>query len=252
MYAILPEILTRLLAYRRRFARLNLPASYALHRNYRKALEISNIELIPHDRLNRLGCVVDVGANLGDWSVAIAQLTTASRIIAFEPVPEIFSKLGESCAPYPQISCRQTALGASTGTVTMNVYPIHQLSSVLVIEDDARRSHMLSDTSQEKRIVVPMTTLDEELDTVDEISILKVDVQGYEPDVFAGAANVLKRTSVLLTEITYAPYYRGDQPFLNLWHHLLSFAPFQLWGGSAPRVSPAGRPMWADAVFVMP
>lgn len=246
----LPKGVSRLLRYRQRFADLGLPTTYAWKREYRKALESSVIELMPRSQLKQLACVVDVGANLGEWAISMAKLTKAGCIIAFEPIPEIFSQLVQNCRLYSQILCRQIAIGASCGETAMNVYPVHQLSSVLSIYDDALYTHSGPGADKERSIIVPLSTLDRELETVDEISVLKVDVQGYEAEVFSGAVEALKRTKVLVTEITYVPYYKGDRQFLDLWRHLISIAPFDLWGVSAPRVSSAGRPMWADAVFV--
>jgi FkbM family methyltransferase len=196
-----------------------------------------------------LECVVDVGANVGIWSVAIARLTGAKQIIAYEPIPNVFERLQENTWQYPQIHCEQSAVGASSGQVTLNVERVHQLSSVLKMRDETRNMHGTSQDMTEQ-IVVPMTTLDDALSDCDEVSLLKLDVQGYEPEVFAGARTVLKRTRILMTEITYAPYYHGDLQLESYLDLIRSLSSLRLWGISAPGCSPLGRPMSADAIFV--
>jgi len=247
--ALLPEGLVRLMAYRSRFSALGLSPNLAFSRQWRTALESSLVELLPRDVLFSLECVVDVGANLGNWSVGIARLTSARQIIAYEPNPAVFQLLEQKARAFPQIRCVNSAVGATIGAITLNVHEMHQLSSVLEINDDALAAHGASQAASTK-CEVPVTTLDHDLKDYERISLLKVDVQGFEPEVFAGARSVLQRTQVLLTEVTYAPYYHDDLQFSALYDVITSLARFELWGISAPSVSPAGRPLWADAIFV--
>jgi FkbM family methyltransferase len=204
---------------------------------------------MPRERLAELKCVVDVGANVGNWSVAIARITGAKQIIAFEPIPNLFERLQQSAREYPQIHCEQLAIGASSGQVTLNVERVHQLSSVLKMRNETRSMHGMSQDDTEQ-IVVPMNTLDDALSDCDEVSLLKLDVQGYEPEVFAGARTALKRTRILMTEVTYTPYYHGDLQLESYLDLIRSCSNLRLWGISAPGCSPLGRPMSADAIFV--
>src|SRR5688572_23668070 len=50
------------------------------------------------DQLSKYGPTVifDVGANVGKWSVEAHKLFTRSTIFAFEPIPEVFSRLKEN------------------------------------------------------------------------------------------------------------------------------------------------------------
>ncbi len=246
-----PAGLVRLWDYQGRFRALALPAEWSRRRMYRKALEVSQIELLPVEKIASLQRVVDVGANLGEWCIGIALLTKAQEIIAYEPIPEVFKQLRENTQLYSQIRCVQSALGASTGQIEMNVYRRHQMSSILPIQDDVRFIHgMQHDIAVPVRVSV--TTLDEDLRSCDEISLLKLDVQGYEPQVLMGARTVLQRTQLLMVEVTYSSYYRGDMQFEDLHQLIRSLSPLKLWGISAPHCAPSGKPMWADAVYVRP
>jgi FkbM family methyltransferase len=246
---LLPEGYIRLRTYRRRFRALGLPASWSFRRDYREALEVSQVELLP-DPVSPMECVVDVGANVGRWSAGISRLTRISKLIAFEPVPDVFHRLRLNTAAFPHIQCVQAAVGASVGQVVMNVERMSELSSVLPITREGRRFHDL-DESRQERIVVPVTTLDDALREYDEISLLKLDVQGYEAEVLKGAHRTLKRTRVLMTEVLYAPYYQGASAFDDLYRLITSIAPFRLRVVSDPKRSAEGLPLWADAVFVL-
>jgi FkbM family methyltransferase len=48
-----------------------------------------------------------------------------------------------------------------------------------------------------------MTTLDRLLVDLAEVSLLKIDVQGYEKQVFAGAKQTLSKTKLLLVELNF-------------------------------------------------
>jgi FkbM family methyltransferase len=246
---LLPVGLVRLLEYARRFRALNLPPCFSLVQRYRLALVESQLELVPSEQIASLKCVVDVGANLGSWCTGVACLTGAERIIAYEPVPDVFNRLCENAKKYPQIRCVQAAVGSSLGRVTVNVETAHELSSVLAMRSDMRCEYGAGQ-DRSRQVEVPMTTLDEDLKEEDEISLLKVDVQGYEREVFAGARSVLRRTKVLMTEVLFASHYEGDLQFGDLCQLIQSTSHLNLWAVSKPSCSPSGRALWADAVFV--
>jgi FkbM family methyltransferase len=58
-------------------------------------------------------------------------------------------------------------------------------------------------------VEVNMTTLDRLLADLDEISLLKIDVQDYEKHVLVGAKQILSKTKFLLVELNFMPQYDG-------------------------------------------
>ncbi len=79
---LVPAGIVLLLEYQERFRKLGLPSAWACSSTYRKAVQDTQLELVPRSLLQSLGCVVEVGANLGEWSIGMARLTIARRIIA--------------------------------------------------------------------------------------------------------------------------------------------------------------------------
>jgi len=246
---LLPEGMVRIMDFGDRFRAMDLPSRWSLYRKYRQALDISLIELMPRKVVENLTNVVDVGANVGSWSTAIAQLTNAKHIYAYEPVPEVFEKLKVNTKSSPQIHCYCSAVGASNGKTIINVEAKSELSSIYPIRNEVRWIHNLG-LETVKQISVPMVKLDDALCEIGEISLLKVDVQGYELEVFKGALQLLSRTKVLMTEITYQSNYEGDVQFFGYFEFLQTHTDMQLWAISAPKCSKTGIPMYADAVFV--
>jgi FkbM family methyltransferase len=246
-----PAGLVRLREYRQRLQALQLPPKLAWSQKYRAALDSSNIELLPRERLSALKLVVDVGAHIGLWSTGLALLCNVGKIIAYEPVPRSFQRLQENAKNFPQMVCVNAAVGATVGQISMNVEEGRNapLSSVLRLRDPLRVIHKVAAT-QPRQISVPLTTLDHDLRDYEEISLLKIDVQGFDAEVLAGARETLKRTKILLIEVVFVPYYHGDTEFADLFRLITSLGDLKLWGISKPNCSPSGRPLWADAVFV--
>lgn len=93
-------------------------------------------------------------------------------------------------------------------------------------------------------------SLDQELAEVPTISLLKLDVQGFERQVLEGARRTLQRTELLIIEVVYTSYYEGDCRFDELHHKVVSAAPFVLYGVTSPNCDDRGRPRWADAIYI--
>ena len=168
-------------------------------------------------------------------------LTPASLILAFEPAPETFARLVNNVKGHPIIDPHQYALGSEVGCVDFYVQPQHEMSSVLRLRASTNDAQMLS---------VPLTTLDAAVSDIDEISLLKIDVQGFESAVLAGAKKTLQRTQMLMMEVNYYSYYENDVLFPEVVSQVCNTSPLKLWGVYAPRCLPSGQPAWADAVFV--
>lgn len=129
------------------------------------------------DLLKRGGVALDVGANLGIWSLLAAQ--RGVRIVAFEPVPQMAARLRQHIAANhaDNVDVRQLALGAEPGSL-----PFFALS------DGNTGASSLAPQSGGAEIRVDVVTLDSVVDRAD---FLKVDVEGAELLVFRGARRLL-------------------------------------------------------------
>jgi amino acid adenylation domain-containing protein/FkbM family methyltransferase len=68
--------------------------------------------------------VVDIGANIGLFTLSIAQRRPAARIFAFEPVPQTFRVLAwNTCVWAPQAVIENVGLGAKADSVVFTHYP---------------------------------------------------------------------------------------------------------------------------------
>jgi FkbM family methyltransferase len=144
--------------------------------------------------------VFDIGANFGWFTGLFADWVGPNgRVHAFEPVPFIHT-LAEETLAINELSSRVTlnpiALGRARGVLTLRTYaglPHGHATAADLGRDDATEH------------VSEITTLDDYCAKhgIDVIDFMKVDVEGFEPDVFAGGRTVLgsPRAPVVAFEI---------------------------------------------------
>lgn len=147
-------------------------------------------EAFPQFRVDHPGCVVDVGANIGAFSLYEALIRGARKIIAFEPSPAVFPRLARNLEINRVLST--TAINAAVGC------------EAKVLRFSEGRMSINGKVTDEGPIVVRCTTLDAELSDVQKIEILKVDTEGYELEVLAGAPQTLKKTERIVLELHFA------------------------------------------------
>jgi FkbM family methyltransferase len=133
--------------------------------------------------------VVDVGANLGFMATLFHRLTAPhGRVIALEPSPRIFRKLQRvvELNGLDRVEALNVGCGAETGTHTL--YQVSDSSgnaSLVPVEGEARGAG-----AEEVRLV-RLDDLVAERDL--RVDLLKVDTEGYESVVLAGAMATLAR-----------------------------------------------------------
>ncbi len=165
--------------------------------------------------------VLDVGANVGQYGVELRGLGYRGRIVSFEPLLPAFHELSLRAGRDPRWSVFNEALGASEGKTNINVAGNSFSSSML----DMLASHLRA--APESRYVgkqpVTVTTLDAEFEDLcsseDEVW-LKIDTQGFEERVIAGAQSSLHRINTIQLEMSLMPLYKHETLFEGL-HGLL-------------------------------
>jgi hypothetical protein len=82
----------------------------------------------------------------------------------------------------------------------------------------------------------------------DEVSILKLDIQGAEMATLTASREGLRKTHCIIMEVTFTPHYENDSGFPDL-HRLMADKGFGLYRLSAP-YHRGGRVLYADAVYI--
>lgn len=146
---------------------------------------------------------IDVGANIGTHTVYALNSGDFGRAIAFEPEPSNLRLLQMNASVNgfgDQVSVQGKALGNAVGLATLHLHPRNKAAHSIAL----RPSY---DGTQS--IQVPLGRLDQELAPMpaDEIGLVWIDVEGFEPEVIEGLGDYLG--SVPLA-VEYAPYRYND------------------------------------------
>jgi len=156
--------------------------------------------------LFQAGDVLDVGANIGYTACVFARaLSSDAKVYAFEPDQVSYGLLEEVVRRKHLsgvIEPINTAVGSSDGHINFWHNERHSADH-RVVTDQFKSS--CADGSQVS--VVPVTTVDTFVKARDlrKISIIKIDVQGYEPAVCAGMTDTLNRFPEALVCLEYSP-----------------------------------------------
>ncbi len=226
---------------------LSLPPSrWLAARRLLADLDETGLALLPPGHLRDLSCVVDVGANVGHWSAAVLRSLAPQRLIAIEPAPGPFAQLRERLGDRAEL--HQVAVGAETGQAALHLTRDSTGASLLP-PAPAMREVVGRNWSVEEKISVPVRTLDDLLREVAEISLLKLDVQGVEHEVLAGAREVLRRTRFLLIEMNFMRQYEGGSWFGPVHETLTESESFVLVNVSPP-LCLNGRASMCDGLYV--
>jgi FkbM family methyltransferase len=157
--------------------------------------------------------VLDVGANAGQYGSMLRELGFAGRLVSLEPVAEAFAELERLAAADGAWEAVRVAASDADGEITLNVTADSRSSSVLARNE--RFADKAGWAPKESRRV-PARRLDGlvgELLRPGERAHLKLDIQGYERHVLAGAGDALGRFEALELELSVTPLY-VDQPQL--------------------------------------
>ena len=210
--------------------------------------EASGLDLVPAGHWRNIHTVVDVGANVGQWATMLLDLVTPRKLIIIEPQPTAFAELQRRFSERPGVELHNVAVGDAESVTKFRVTRDTTGGSVLPPRDEMR-DLVGANWSVEVEIEVPMKTLDALLGHLPEISLLKIDVQGFEKAVLAGAPESLARTNFLLIELNYMPQYIGGSWFGELHEILTRDYPFVLADASKPlRLN--GRASMCDGLYV--
>lgn len=131
--------------------------------------------------------MIDIGANIGDWSLPAAYAVgSLGRIIAVEPIPRMAEALRKTFGINHLVQAKvvETALSAQAGKASFSIE-----------RENSGGSRLGGHAASHDVIEVAVTTLDalvaqERLPRVD---FIKIDVEGHEPDVLEGARETLRQ-----------------------------------------------------------
>jgi FkbM family methyltransferase len=167
------------------------------------------------DRLAPGGCLVDVGAATGAIALPIARrFGSTVRIIAFEPARAALGLLTATLARngIDWLEVRQRAVSDATGTAPFLEFPQDETGTTPFLPEVSALQVGESTDPRQERYDVSVTTLDQEFDNdlPSAPVVVKIDVEGFETKVLAGASEFLARVRpALAIDIHRDPFGEG-------------------------------------------
>lgn len=216
--------------------------------------------------------IFDIGANNGSSLDEFKEWWPQSHVHCFEPQDECLPELRESAdrlSADGTVYINHIAAGnKSNETAKFYTHDINSgVSGFNKINMNSRDSLDLSKLDKEgleKKLEygntlnhvreVATLRLDDYIADHDpkihEINLLKIDTQGFEPEVLEGLGEKLKIVDVVLTELMFYDFYERSLSFSDIEQYLLK-ANFQLYDISHIAKNPMnGRTDWVDVIYV--
>jgi FkbM family methyltransferase len=164
-----------------------------------------------------VNCVLDVGANVGQYARRLRAAGYTGRIVSFEPVGEMFARLSAAAEDDPEWRVVNAALGSEDGTATINAMEGSMSSLLDASEFGKSWSRKLSDMHAETISVRRLDGIyDDAVAGIDEPRVyLKLDTQGFDLEAFAGAGDRIKDVIGMQSEVACVPIYDGMPRWLE-------------------------------------
>jgi FkbM family methyltransferase len=163
-----------------------------------------------------INCVLDVGANRGQYGRFLRNCGYQGHIISFEPSPKDFAFLQQQAQQDPLWQVHNYGLGDTDATLQFNITSDTLFNSFL----QPNEFILTHGVAVHDVIDVPIHRLDGILDTVladvkTPSIYLKLDTQGYDLKVLEGAKKIRHRLSALQSELSLIAIYEGSPNYLD-------------------------------------
>jgi len=126
------------------------------------------------------GLVLDIGANIGNISQAL--ISAGHEVVAFEPQPEVCELLRLNC---PSAVVHNLAVGATNSIVQIPKIDYSQSGNFGGVSIDSGIG-----------LVIEVRTLDSY--KLNDVSLIKIDVEGFEEQVLLGAQETIARSKPII------------------------------------------------------
>ncbi|MFL6107013.1 MAG: FkbM family methyltransferase [Marmoricola sp.] len=193
--------------------------------------------------------VIDVGAAHGGYGEQVRKFGYTGSIVSFEPLDSAYAELSSTIAGDSSWSARQVALGSEPGEAVINIASNSDSSSLLPMESAHTQAEpSVGYVGQQTVTVARLDDLIDEIATPDSKIFLKIDAQGFEKEVLAGAQETLRRCQGLQLELSFVPLYAGGM-LIDEAVSTAYAAGFQMVSVEQGWAAASGQMLQADGVF---
>lgn len=159
----------------------------------------------------KIDCVLDVGANKGQFASGIRKDGYTGRIESFEPLSNAIKALKAKCDADSNWNVHPCALGDTTEKREINISTNQPSSSFLELDNASDSSTV--DLTYVGKETVQISRLDDVFESVRGNAkhiYLKIDTQGFERSVITGALESLPHIAMVQMELSLVSMYVGE------------------------------------------
>lgn len=194
--------------------------------------------------------ILDCGAHHGRVAREYAAAFPGATVHSFEPTPATFSVLRSRVASHARIRPINAAVGEAEGEVDFFIAPFEQANSLLPRHPGR--------PELEQRVRVRVRRIDEYCreQSIEQVEILKLDVEGYEGPALRGCGRLLeeRRIRVIVAETRFDSGREAggsNTTFPDLCALLLPLG-YRFYGLYDPRYDEDLKFDWGDVIFAAP
>lgn len=166
----------------------------------------------------RVGTVLDVGANEGQFIKVARVLFPAAPVLAFEPNPRLTDCLRELLSSSGRDAVYPIACGREAATMPLHLTKFSPAASLLPAT--SLRIPDFPSAETEEVIEVKVERLDQVVPrhaAAPKPFLLKLDVQGFELEALHGATGILPDVIAVLCEVNAVSFYEGQAGFEEIY-----------------------------------
>jgi FkbM family methyltransferase len=194
--------------------------------------------------------IIDIGANSGQWLTRVVNFSKDKKVLAIEPIKEIFEQLQSNFINHSNVKVLNFAIGRKSGTRKINISSNDGMSSSFL---EMTKFHELGDPSVKniKKQSVKVKDLSSIISRFKLRTIyLKIDVQGFELEVLKSIkSGDWSRIKFVEVEVNLVENYESSSLIEDVIFFLRSkdFKPFRVEPGFG--VKNFGQQLQMDILF---
>lgn len=157
-----------------------------------------------------LATVIDVGANRGQFSLAVRRWAGDARIIAFEPLSAAAARFQEVFRGDDRVTLHRAAIGPEAGETVIHVAAADDSSSLFSFSELQEQIYPGTAEVGTEKIRVGRLTDFLSKEQIIPPALLKLDVQGFELEALKGSEDLLELFSQVYVECSFVGLYSGQ------------------------------------------
>ena len=169
--------------------------------------------------------IIDAGASIGDISQKLTEMFPLATVHAIEPYPPFHAHLEKLATKNKRIRAEKLALSDENGSKVLQINKSEGTNSLLRPNEEGKAIYgdLLATTGE---IKVKSQMLDDFLheNSIEQVDLLKLDLQGSELPALTGASEALSEGKIkcILCEIMFQPHYESQPSASALLHELVT------------------------------